>query len=89
MTVSAQEFIRRFLIHILPDRLMKIRHYGFLGNRNKNTKLKLCKKLTNTPIRLNPKGKLSAIELIKKLTGKDFSLCPCCGIGHLSMASPS
>lgn len=89
MTVSAEEFIRRFLIHILPDRLMKIRHYGLLGNRNKNTKLKLCKKLTNTPIRLNPKGKLSAIVLIKKLTGTDFSLCPCCGIGHLSRAAPS
>ena len=89
MTVSAEEFIRRFLIHILPDRLMKIRHYGLLGNRNKNTKLKLCKQLTNTPIRLKPKEKLSAMELIKKLTGKDFSLCPCCGIGHLSRAAPS
>ena len=89
MTVSAEEFIRRFLIHILPDRLMKIRHYGLLGNRNKNTKLKLCKLLTNTPIRLKPKEKLSTMELIKKLTGKDFSLCPCCGIGHLSRAAPS
>jgi predicted Zn-ribbon and HTH transcriptional regulator len=89
MTVSAEEFIRRFLIHILPDRLTKIRHYGLLGNRNKKIKLKLCKQLTNTPIRLLPKEPLSAKELIKKLTGKDFSLCPCCGIGHLSRAAPS
>jgi len=89
MTVSAEEFIRRFLIHILPESFMKIRHYGLLGNRNKNTKLKLCKQLTNTPIRLKSKEKLSALELIKKLTGKDFSLCPCCGIGHLSRAAPS
>lgn len=89
MTVSAEEFIRRFLIHILPDRLMKIRHYGLLGNRNKSTKLKLCKKLTNTLISLIPEQKLSAMELIKKLTGRDFSLCPCCGTGHLSRAAPS
>jgi hypothetical protein len=89
MTVSTEEFIRRFLIHVLPDRLMKIRHYGLLGNRNKSTKLKLCKQLTNTPIRLKVKEKLSAMEFIKRLTGKDLSLCPCCGIGHLSRAAPS
>lgn len=89
MTISAEEFIRRFLIHILPDRFMKIRHYGLLGNRNKTTKLKLCKQLTNTPIRLNPKEKLSTLQLLEKLTGKDFSLCPCCGIGHLIRAAPT
>jgi len=46
MTLSAEEFIRRFLIHILPSGFMKIRHYGFLGNRNKTTKLKLCRLLS-------------------------------------------
>ena len=81
MTLSASEFIRRFLIHILPPRFMKIRHYGLLGNRNKNTKLKLCKILTNTPILL--KQKASTIQLIQKLTGKDISICPCCGSNKL------
>ncbi len=89
MTLSVEEFIRRFLIHILPDRFMKIRHYGILGNRNKTTKLKLCKQLTNTPMRQNPKEKLTALQLLKKLTGKDFSICPCCGIGHFSRAAPA
>ena len=64
MTISADEFIRRFLIHILPSGFMKIRHYGLLGNRNKTTKLKLCKQLTNTPILL--KEKISTLQLIKK-----------------------
>lgn len=50
MRISVEEFIRRFLIHILPDRFMKIRHYGLLGNRNKTEKLGLCKQLTHTPI---------------------------------------
>lgn len=87
MTVSAVEFIRRFLIHILPPRFMKIRHYGLLGNRNKSTKLILCKKLTFTKIL--KKEKLPLLELIKKLIGKDFSICPACGIGHLVRDSPT
>ena len=82
MTLAADEFIRRFLIHILPNRFMKIRHYGLLGNRNKNTKLKLCKELTNTPILV--KEKLTTIQLILKITGKDISKCPYCGSKKLS-----
>lgn len=89
MTVSAMEFIRRFLVHILPHGFMKIRHYGLLGNRNKNTKLKLCKKLTFTPDNPKPKEKLSPLQLLQKLTGKDFSICPRCGIGHLGRAAPA
>ncbi|MDR3587205.1 MAG: IS91 family transposase [Desulfosporosinus sp.] len=77
MTLSADEFIRRFLIHILPGRFMKIRHYGLLGNRNKNTKLKICKQLTHTP--LITKEKPSTLQLIKKITGLDLSKCPNCG----------
>jgi hypothetical protein len=77
MTISAEEFIRRFLIHVLPNGFMKIRHYGLLGNRNKNTKLKICKQLTNTPILL--KEKTPTIKLIQKLTGIDLSKCPKCG----------
>jgi predicted Zn-ribbon and HTH transcriptional regulator len=82
MTVSADEFIRRFLIHILPSGFMKIRHYGLLGNRNKTIKLKLCKQLTNTPILL--KEKISTLQLIQKITGRDISKCPRCGSDKLS-----
>jgi len=88
MTLTADEFIRRFLIHVLPRGFTKIRHYGFLSPRNKATKLKLCKKLTNTRVRDNPKTKLSILDLLKTLTGKDFTICPKCGVGHLSRASP-
>jgi hypothetical protein len=82
LTVSADEFIRRFLIHILPSGFMKIRHYGLLGNRNKNTKLKICKQLTNTSILL--KEKTSTLQLIQKITGRDISKCPHCGSDKLS-----
>ena len=88
MNLTADEFIRRFLIHILPKRFTKIRHYGLLSPRNKTTKLKRCQKLTNTMLRDVPKVKMSALDFFKKLTGKDFTICPRCGIGHLSRASP-
>lgn len=77
MTITAEEFIRRFLMHILPYRFMKIRHYGFLGNRGRNARLKICKSLTGTPVLI--KQKLSTRELVQKLTGVDPTCCPACG----------
>ncbi|MBL4937745.1 IS91 family transposase [Clostridium sp. YIM B02515] len=83
MTVPSEEFIRRFLMHILPDKFVKIRHYGILGNRNRKTKLKDCKRLTNTKttMSLERNKRLSVEELILKIWGKDISKCPCCEIG--------
>lgn len=81
MTVTAEEFIRRFLVHILPTGFMKIRHYGLLGNRNRTKKLIVCKSLTNTPI--IEKVKVSIVSLIEKILGKKAYLCPCCNSEHL------
>lgn len=49
MTLDAVEFIRRFMLHILPSRFIKIRHYGFMSNSNRKTKIPLCRKLLNQP----------------------------------------
>jgi len=85
MTLTADEFIRRFLLHVLPPGFTKIRHYGFLGAAVKKKKLALCKKLTGAVI--TEKLKLSIADLMKKLTGRDITLCPICGIGHFSLLS--
>ena len=45
MTITAEEFIRRFLLHVLPDKFTKIKHYGLLANRNKKNNIKLCRLL--------------------------------------------
>ena len=45
MTITAEEFIRRFLMHVLPDNFTKIKHYGILTNRNKKNNIRLCKYL--------------------------------------------
>lgn len=87
MTISANEFIRRFLLHILPHGFTKIRHYGFLASAVKKIKLALCKKLTGVKSSDLPTARLSAVELMVKLTGIDITLCPCCG-STLSRASP-
>lgn len=81
MTITAEEFIRRFLTHVLPCGFMKIRHYGLLGNRNRTVKLKSCKILTNTPI--IEKVKMSATELIEKILGAKAFKCPCCNSDKL------
>lgn len=81
MTVNIQEFIRRFLLHILPPHFMKIRYYGILGNRNKKKKLLKCKILTRTKIYI--KKQLPTLELLKQTLGKDFNLCPQCQKGHM------
>lgn len=81
MTIEAEEFLRRFLLHILPPKFMKIRHYGLLGNRNKKTKLAKCKKLTNTANL--EKLEISTLEILKRTLGVDFNLCPACRKGHL------
>lgn len=50
MTVSADEFIRRFPIHTLPAGFRRIRHFGFLANRFRKEKLALCRKLLADPV---------------------------------------
>ena len=50
MTISAIEFIRRFLMHVLPDRFTKIKHYGILTNRNKKSLIRLCRMLIKQAI---------------------------------------
>jgi hypothetical protein len=49
MTLDATEFIRRFLLHVLPSGFVKIRHFGFQSNRNRRSMLSLCRKLLNVP----------------------------------------
>jgi hypothetical protein len=95
LTLEGVEFIRRFLMHILPKGFVKIRHYGLLANRNKKTKLRLCRKLTCSPT-YKPKFEgLKTIEILCMLVGRDVTVCSVCGKGKLRevyslspMASP-
>jgi hypothetical protein len=86
MTLPAEEFIRRFLLHVLPEGFVRIRHYGLFANRHRAGNLARCREL------LTGAAELGAAEApareawqtrLARLTGKDPSLCPKCGLGHL------
>ena len=83
MTLDASEFIRRFLLHILPDGFVKIRHYGILSNRNRKRKLLLCKKLLGAPICQDSPEKEGWEDLLTRITGVDPRICPYCGKGKM------
>lgn len=81
MNLKGEEFIRRFLLHILPENFMKIRHYGILSNRSRKKKLKRCREIFK--LRQQPEPKLSWQELLLKLKGIDVTVCPSCGEGQM------
>jgi hypothetical protein len=84
MSLDALEFIRRFLLHILPDGFVKIRHYGILSNRNRTKKLALCKELLGVDgPQEHEQEKESWQELLQRITGHDPSICPFCGKGTM------
>ncbi|WP_265575545.1 IS91 family transposase [Bacillus fonticola] len=79
------EFIRRFLMHTLPRKFVKIRHYGLLANRSKKTKPQLCRRLTQSPVYQPKYEGLSTIEILSVLVNKDVTLCPGCRKSPLKM----
>lgn len=85
-SLDGAEFIRRFLMHVLPKGFVKIRHYGILANRNKKTKLELCRKLSFSPTYKPKYEGLTTVEILCLLVGKDVTVCPVCREGKLKHA---
>jgi len=85
MTLEAFEFIRRFLLHILPNNFVKIRHYGLLSNRNRKTKLRRCREIFGVGSNREQQSSESVgwEELLFELTGIDPRICPCCKKGRM------
>jgi hypothetical protein len=78
MTLEAVEFIRRFLLHILPAGFVRIRQFGFLANRARRNKLALCRALLGAPSAA-PGSTLTEVRNRKA----DEKLCPVCKTGHM------
>lgn len=84
MTLPAEEFIRRFLLHSLPPGFQRIRHYGFLSNRHRQQAVDLCRRLLCTPCsELLPQPAKDFPEVHEALTGILLKLCPNCRVGTL------
>jgi hypothetical protein len=82
ITITAVEFIRRFLLHSLPKGFVRIRHYGFLANRNRNENLNAIRQLMGLAD-LPEKMPASIEEIMLQLTGIDLSVCPGCSKGKI------
>ena len=83
MTLDADEFIRRFLLHLLPKGLIKIRYFGFLAHTNKKKDIPLIRKLIDPDATLPEKIDESISEMMLRLTGIDISCCPVCKKGKM------
>ncbi len=83
MELDAEEFIRRFLLHVLPLRFMKIRHYGILSNRSRMIKLTKCQEIFGTEKEKRIKPEQSWEELLLQIKGVDVRVCPKCSIGKM------
>jgi hypothetical protein len=83
MTVSAQEFIRRFLLHALPPGFQRIRYYGLLANCHRAGKLQLCRQRLAAPMADLLPVPQDYRDFYAALTGKNLRLCPECGIGTM------
>ena len=68
MTLAADEFIRRFLLHTVPDGFHRIRHFGFLANGHRTAKLALCRALLAVPAP-DPPTPESYRDRVCRLTG--------------------
>jgi hypothetical protein len=94
LTITAPEFIRRFLGHVLPPRFVKIRHYGLMAPANAKTKLEKARALLSLqapgataepPNREHdtPSETNTWQEMLRALIGRDLTICPNCGQGKL------
>ena len=79
MTLRGVEFIRRFLMHVLPKGFVKIRHYGLLSNRNKKEKISFCRNVIGCRKYLSKLKELDHAGLMKALYDIDVNKCTCCG----------
>jgi hypothetical protein len=77
MALDAHEFIRRFLLHSLPDGFHRIRHYGFLANGHRQSKLALIRRLLDQPARRGSAA-TPISQRLRDLMGIDVDRCPRC-----------
>ena len=80
MRLTADEFIRRFLLHVLPKRFVRIRHYGLLAGRNVATRLARCRQLLGAPKESSVESRVERtwLDRFREGTGQDLTHCPQC-----------
>ena len=80
--MGGTEFVRRFLLHVLPSGVKRIRHYGVLASSCKGAKLNAARLALQMPS-LNPQALESAQAFMARVAKMDVGMCPVCKVGHL------
>ena len=87
MRLDGEEFIRRFLLHVLPEGLMRIRHYGFLSNRRRQQKRERIRACLQAPVPLTEDAKDTRLTEMPRLSSDSLCPCPKCHSGHLQISA--
>lgn len=87
MILDVVEFMRRFLLHVLPNAFVRIRHFGILGNRYKKVKIDLIRNFLGVSTKVKKDIEVTWRELMKSLVGVDVDICPRCRDGTLEKSS--
>ena len=85
MTLPVVEFIRRFLLHVLPAGFMRIRHFGLFSNRGRTERINGCRKQLGEKVIIRKDKKESWWEQILERTGNNPLICPQCHNGLLTL----
>ena len=88
MALEAQEFIRRFLLHVLPTGFLRIRHYGLTANRTKLAKLALARAALNQPPTPTPVAPETVEAFWLRIAHRDIHRCPYCRAGRMVVIGP-
>ncbi len=86
MTMETDEFLRRFLLHVVPRGFMRIRHFGLLANRTRRGMLAQCRALLGQPPP-ETAPPASVAQLVHRLVGVDLARCPVCGEGRMHITT--
>jgi hypothetical protein len=87
MTLEAGEFMRRFLMHVLPDGFRRIRHFGFLANAHRTARLAAIRALLDVPAPAADASPSDYRERYALLTGRHLDICPRCGGAMIEIAT--
>lgn len=86
MALEPQEFIRRLLLHVLPDRYTRIRYFGFLSNSQKAEKLEKCCILLQKRYEKKLKRSKKIVDLFQDVLNVDITKCRQCETGHYELS---
>ena len=86
MRLDGSVFVRRFMLHVLPTGIKRIRHYGVLASACKRVKLSAARQALQMPA-VNPQAIESAQAFMQRVARLDVPVCPCCKVGRLHVVA--